>query len=132
MGGNCYTDIKIENDSQAIDIVRKVKQFIKLNDFYYMSCSKIVELGEDAKRIQSDEDLEEFFFNILDQKDILNLQIKTVKGIMQLMNTSVRIKSINDEDIPIIITEILFLFLSNPDKIDIQNEKLNIIKIHRQ
>jgi len=127
--GFCYSNVKIESDSQAIDIIKKVQQFIKYNNFYYMSCSKIISLGEDAKKIQSDEDLEDFFFNILDQKEILNLQIKTIKRVMQLMNTSVRIKSINDEDLPVIIVETLFLFLSDHERQEIQNEKLNIIKL---
>jgi len=129
MGGNCYSNVKVEGESQGMDIVQKIQQFIKNNNFYYMSASKIVEHGEEAKRIQSDEDLEEFFFNILDQKEILNLQIKTVKKIMQLMNVSVRIKSITDEDLPVIIIEMLFLFLSDPERTEIQNEKLNVIKL---
>lgn len=129
MGGNCYSNIKLENDSQGMDIIQKVHQFIKSNNFYYMSASKIVSHAEDAKRIQCDEDLEEFFINILDQKEILNLQIKTIKKIMQLMHVSVRIKSIQDEDLPVIIIEILFLFLSDPERTEIQNEKLNIIKM---
>ncbi len=129
MGGNCYTGIKVEGESQGMDIVQKVQQFIKSNNFYYMSASKIVSHGEEAKRIQSDEDLEEFFFNILDQKEILNLQIKTVKKVMQQMNIAVRIKSLQDEDLPIVIIEILFLFLSDPERTEIQKEKLNVIKL---
>jgi len=129
MGGNCYSNIKVDGESQGIDIVQKIHQFIKSNNFYYMSAGKIVEHAEEAKRIQSDEDLDEFLYNILDQKEILNLLVKTVKKIMQLMNVSVRIKSISDEDLPVIIIEVLFLFLSDPERTEIQNEKLNIIKL---
>jgi len=128
MGNNCYSAGKTE-ESRGIDIIEKVNQFIKTNNFYFTPATKIYNYGQEALKIQSDEDLEDFLFHIIEQKEILRLQIITIKKVMQLMNFSVRIKSINDEDLPVIIIEMLFLYLADPDREEIQNEKLSIIKM---
>ena len=81
MGINCYSGVKIANESQKVDIVEKVRVFIKTNNFYYTTASKIITYGEEALKIQSDEDLELFLFNIIDQKEILTLLVVTIKKI---------------------------------------------------
>jgi len=128
MGNNCYSASRPE-ESRGIDIIEKVHQFIKTNNFYFTSATKIYYYGQEALKIQSDEELEDFLYKIIDQKEILRLQVITIKKVMQLMNFSVRIKSINDEDLPVIIIEMLFLFLADANRPEIQNEKLNIIML---
>ncbi len=128
MGSNCYSASKPE-ETKGIDIIEKVQNFLKNNNFFYSPASKINNFGQKALEIQSDEDLENFLYHIIDQKEILRLQITTIKKVMQLMNFSVRIKSISDEDLPVIIIEMLFLILADPDRAEIQNEKFNIIKL---
>jgi len=122
---NCYS-VKQE-ESKCADIIEKVKDFLQTNNFYFTSAVKIYNYGQESLKIQSDEDLENFLYQIIDHKEILRLLVITIKKIMQLMNFSVRIKSISNEDLPIIIIETVFLFLADPERIEIQKEKLNII-----
>lgn len=126
MGQNCYAANKAD-DSKTSDIIEKVKEFLQTNNFYFSSAVKIYNYGQESLKIQSDEDLENFVFQIIDHKELLRLLVITIKKIMQLMNFSVRIKSINNEDLPIIIIETVFLYLADPDRLEIQKEKLNII-----
>jgi len=127
MGMNCYSTTNKTEDSRSIDIIDKVKEFLRSNNFYFTSSAKIYTYGQESLKIQSDEELENFLFQIIDHKEILRLLVVTIKKIMHLMNFSVRIKSIQNEDLPIIIIETLFLFLADPDRLDIQKEKFNII-----
>ena len=127
MGLNCYSTTNKTEDSRSIDIIDKVKEFLRSNNFYFTSSAKIYTYGQESLKIQSDEELENFLFQIIDHKEILRLLVVTIKKIMHLMNFSVRIKSIQNEDLPIIIIETLFLFLADPDRLEIQKEKFNII-----
>jgi len=127
MGNNCYSNRPEESRSK--DIIEKVNQFIKSNNFYYLPALQIYNYGQEALKIQSDTDLEAFLDRVIEQKEILKLQKVTFKKVMKLMNFAVRIKSIQDEDIPIILVEMIFLYLADPDRIEIQNEKIKIIKL---